>query len=348
MTWIRRTIAAAVAVGLLAAGCGRGTDESSVTTIGLLSAALADTAEASSYRVTLSGGLTLKISGVELTAALDEQNPLAVGEVSPEREHFKINIGTLLESLFEPHFESLPFDREEVAFEVWADDERLVIDTSALQQLADVDSDVDMGPLTPGVSFIDIAVLEAESIEFMDAVSGTSTPDLSELAVSLPLALVTIKQTSTDPPAFVGTTTSARLSEAMGSNIEADARSVAVELGMALPADFDELTEIVVQVYETNKVEVVIELDERGLLSVLWTKEDYSDVFRALAESENFGTRLSEEERQEAADVMRSIESIFETRIAYEPDADLEVPLPPPTTVDRTEEWREFLAEPSF
>ena len=78
MHWIRRSLAAAIAVALLAAGCGNDTEDTGVTTIGLLSAALADTAEASeasSYRVSLSVAAVWKIEGEKLSTGLDEQSP---------------------------------------------------------------------------------------------------------------------------------------------------------------------------------------------------------------------------------------------------------------------------------
>ena len=341
MYGIRRSLAVVVAVALLAAGCGRGTDDTGVTTIGLLSAALADTAEASSYRVSLAAGMKLSIAGEELSTGIDENNPVAVGEVSSEREYFRIDISTLLESLFGFSID----DWDYLGFEMWFDPERIVIDTSAFQQLVDADPDVDLGPFAPGVFFIDLTAIEADSPELMNAVAGSSTPDLREMAASLPAALTTIEQTSTDPPTFVGTTTSAGLIEALGGDVEADARCEAAALEMEFSADLDELAELIVEVYETNPAEVVIELDEQGLLSVLWIREDYGAVLRSLAESEGFGTDLSEEERQEAVEVFESLEMILATRIAYEPDADGEVPMPPPTTEDRTKEWHEFLPE---
>ena len=341
MNRVRRTLAAAVVVALLAAGCGRGTEDSSVTTIGLLSAALADTAEASSYRESLSFGMQLKIAGVELSSGLDEGSTAFVCEVSPEQEHCRIDMSTLLESLT-----GLSLDEwDDLVFEMWSGQERIVMDTRALQPLADAEPDAYMGFMAPGVFFVDLAALEAESSELMNAVAGSSSPDLSEMAVSLPAALTTIEQTSDDPPTFVGTTTSAKLIEALGGDVEANARCEAASLGMASSADLDELTEIFIQVYETNTAEVVIELDDRGLLSVLWTTQDLSGIFGAFAESEIFGGEFSEEERQEAMETLGSAEMILATRVAYEPDANLEVPLPPPTAEDRTQEWHEFLPE---
>lgn len=336
-------LAAAIAVALLAAGCGNDTEDTGVTTIGLLSTALADTAEASeasSYRVSLSVAAVWKIEGEKLSTGLDEQSPAFVCEVTPEREHCRFDISRFLESMLGFTFA----DWVDLGFEVWFDQDQIVMDTSAFQQLADVDPEVDLGPLAPGVFFIDLSTLEAGSSELMDAVAGSSTPDLREMAARLPAALITIEQTSTDPPTFVGTTTSARLDEALGWNTEDEARSGAAELGMATSADLDELAELLLDFYETNSVEVVIELDERGLLSVLWTDEDLSGIWRIFAESEDLGAELSEEERQ----LFKSIEFRMATRVAYEPDTGIEVPLPPQTAEDRTEEWREFLAEPSL
>ena len=346
MKWFQRSLAVVVAVALVASGCGRDTDDSSVTTIGLLSAALADTAEASSHRVSVSVGTQWKVLGEEITRGIDEQSPALVCEANSEREHCTFNISKLLESMF--GFSFWPDDLDDLGFEMWFDQERIVVDTSAFQPLVDDDPDLDMGPLAPGVFFIDLAALEAGSSELMEAVSGSSTPDLKEMAKSLPAALTVIEQTSTDPPTFVGTTTSARLDEALGGDVEADALCDAAELGTPSLTDSDELVELLVEFYETNTVEVVIELDERGLLSVLWTKVDNSGLFRILAEYGSLDAELSEQERQEAQEAIELFESaefIVATRVAYESDADLEVALPPPTSEDRTEEWREFLPE---
>lgn len=341
MYWIRRTLAVAVAVALLATGCGRGTDDTSVTTIGMLSAALADTAEASSYRTSLSVGMQWKIAGEELTLGIDEQNPAFVCKTSFEREHCRFDMSTLLESLL-----GFSLDQwDDFGFEMWFDQERMVADTRAFQWVVDADPDVDLGPFAPGVFFIDLTALEAGSSELMDAVVDSSTPDLSEMAQSLPAALTAIEQTSTDPPTFVGTTTSARLIEALGGDVEADARCEAAQLGTPSLTDLDELAERIAQFYETNTAEVVIELDERGLLSVLWTKEEYSGLLVIIAEYGDLGAELSEQERQEAIKEFESAEITLATRVAYESDVDLEVPLPPPTAEDRTQEWREFLPE---
>ena len=344
MNRIRRVLAAGVAVALLASGCGEGPDDSGVTTIGLLSEALADTAEASSYRLSLAAGINLSIAGEEITTGLDERNPVIVGEVAPDREHHRFNLSTLLESLLG----FSPPDWDDLGFDMWFDQGRMVVDSRAFQVLADADPDVDLGPMAPGLFFVDTTAIEAGNPELVAAFAGSSTPDLREMAMSLPAALTTIEQTLTNPPTFVGTTTSARLQEALGTDVEAQARCEAADLGLDSPEDVAELAELILQFYETNTAEVVIELDERGLLSVLWTREDYSGIIRIIAETESFGTELSEEERQEATEMLGSTEVILATRTAYEPDAGVQVPLPPPAFEDRTEEWRGFVDECGF
>lgn len=297
MHWIRRALAAMVAVALLASGCGRGADDTGVTTIGLLSAALADTSEASeasSFRESLSLGVAWKIEGEEISTGLDAKRPVFVSAISPERDYSRFNVGTFIESLLG----FLPPGLDELDIEMWSDDERAVMDTTAVQQLADAAPHLDLGPMAPGVFFIDLAAIDADSPELRAAISGTSTPDLGEMAKSLPAALTTIEQTSTDPSTFVGTTTSARLNEALGWNTEDEARSNAADFGMVSGGDFDELAELFLNFYETNTVEVVIELDERGLLSVLWIDQDFSGMLRALAKSEDSGDEFTEEERQ--------------------------------------------------
>ena len=342
MHGFRRRWAALIAVALLVAGCGGGSGDTTVTTIGVLGAALDDTAEVSSFRISLSGGMTFKIptAGGDFSTELDEQNPLAVGEVNSERQHFTFNVGALLGPL--------AGDFGDLGIEMWADDERIVVDTSDYQHLVDASPSAELGPIAPGIFFIDLVGVEADSPELMEALVGSSTPDLKELALSLPAALATIEQTSTDPPTFVGTTTAARLIEAQGGNVEDQIRSTMAGMALNLPTDVDELTEAFVEVFKNSEAEVVIELDEQGLLSVYWTRQDLSGLFSAMLEVDSLFAGASEQERQEAAQSFKDAVMIVETRVAYEADAGLEVPLPPATTEDRTEEWREFLVNAGF
>lgn len=336
---------AVAAVALLASGCGGGSDESSVTTIGVLSAALADTAEASTYRVSLFMGSTVALPavGLESETDIDEQGPTMVGEVSIEREHFVMDLAAMLEGLLGDIS-----DFSDLRLEMWLDDERMVMDTGSYQQLADADPEFDLGPIAPGVFSIDFGAIGADSPELLAALVGSSTPDLSELAVSLPTALNEIEQTSTTPQIFVGTATYANLLAAQGADVADTARSQAASLALNEAVSVDALTDFYVDFFENLDAEVVIELDERGLLRVFSTRVDMSDLFSEMLDTEGLVPETSEQERREAREAFKDAVLVLEVRTVYETDIDLEVSPPPDTTEDRTEQWRQFLIDAGF
>ena len=342
MTRLRNWVAALATAGLLASGCGGGSEESSVTTIGVLSAALSNTAEASTFRVAVYSGTTLRLPaiGFESVTELDEERPLLVGEISSEREHFIIDLGALLEALLD--------DAGDFGFELWVDDEHIVFDTSNYQQFVDADPEIDLGPLAPGVFSIDLAAIGADSPELLAALVGSSAPDLSELALSLPTALRKIEQTSTNPQIFVGTTTYADLLEAQGADVEDFARSYAGGIALTQPGSIDALTEFYVDLFKGVDAEVVVELDERGLLRVLSTRVDLSGIYSNIFDDESLFPETTELERQQGKEQFADAYFVVEFRSVYESDIDLEVPLPPAATEDRTAEWREFLINAGF
>ena len=345
MTRLRHWGIALATAGLLASGCGGGSGESSVTTFGVLSAALADTAEASTYRVTLHSGMTVKLPavGFDSTIDLDEQPPLLVGEVSQERQHFSINLGPFLEGLAGDLA-----DFGEVGFEMWADEERIVMDTRDYGQLAAATPKPDLGPFAPGVFSVDLVALGAESPQLLTALVGSSTLDLSELAKSLPSSLREIEQTSTNPQIFAGTTTYADLLVAQGAELEDIARSQAAGVALNQTTSVDSFTDFYVDIFQDLEAEVVIELDGRGLLRVLSTRVDMSSTYTAVFENEDLVSGITEQERREAEEAFKGARLVLEFRFVYEADINLEVSLPPVATEDRTDEWREFLTNAGF
>ena len=344
MNRFRHWVAALATAGLLVSGCG-GSEESSVTTIGVLSAALADTAEASTFRETLYTGITMKLPsvGYESTFDIDEERPLLVGEVSPEREHLVVDVGVFLEALL-GDFAGV----DDFGFEMWIDDELVVMDTSSYGKLVNDAPEIDLGPLAPGVFSIDLVALGADSPELLEALVGSSTPDLSELALSLPAALREIEQTSTNPQIFVGTAFFADLLEAQGAVLEDEARAAASGIALTQGVSVDALTDFYVDFYQSVEAEVVIELDERGLLRVFSTRADLSGLFSQMFEREGLLPPTTEQQRQEARESFKDAEMILETRAVYEAGIDLEVSQVPEATEDRTEEWREFLINSGF
>ena len=339
---LKKRLVVLFAAVLLAAGCGKGDSESTVTTVGELGSALAETAEVSTYRVSLSTAQTigLPFGAVETIAEIDEQAPTVVGEVSSARQHFVMDLGALLG----------PIAGEELdlKLEMWIDDERLVIDTRDYQQILDENSDAQLGPFEPGISYVDLSDLKAEGPEMLAAFGGSSLPDLRELAEKLPAALISVEQTSLDPSTFVGTITFTDLTEAQGQDIEVISRSAAAGVALNSPMSVDALTQFYVGFYDSTEVDVTIELDERGLLHVLSTRADLSNLYSAMLEVEGLIPEITESERREALDEVAGAVHTIETRTVFELDSNLEVPLPPATTDDRTDLWREFLVNAGF
>ncbi len=341
-TVLSKRLVVLFAAVLLVAGCGKGDAESSVTTVGELGAALAETAEVSTYRVSLSTAQTIRLpfGAVETTAEIDEQAPTMVGEVSSARQHFVMDLGALLGPILGEELD--------LQLEMWIDDERLVIDTRSYQQLLDGNPDAQLGPFEPGISYVDLADLEAEGPEMLAAFGGSALPDLRELAEKLPAALISVERTSLDPTTFVGTITFTDLSEAQGQDIEVISRSAAAGIALNSAMTVDALTKFYIDFYDSTEVEVTIELDGRGLLHVLTTRADLSNLYSAMFETEGLIPEITESERQEALDEVAGAVHTIETRAVYEADSDLEVPLPPATTDDRTDLWHEFFVNSGF
>ena len=90
------------------------------------------------------------------------------------------------------------------------------------------------------------------------------------------------------------------------------------------------------------------EIDDQGLLRVLSTREDFSGLFGMLLDAEGLFPEMTDQERQEARAELAGAVYIVETHSVYETDPDLEVPLPPETTEDRTAQWRDFLVTTGF
>ena len=339
---LRFGLAALAAAALLAAGCGEAADDANVVTTSAVGAVLAAAVEAPVYRVTTSATETLKLPsmGVDPGNEMDNLVLTVVSTISPDRQHFVIRVQL-------PSGSQIGGD-DDIETEVWSDSERVVMDTRDYQRLLDVGPGIELGPLEPGLFSVDTASIGSSNAELLGALVGTPTPSLEDLAENLPAALNTIDQTSENPRTYVGSTTVARLLGAQGADVAGAARSAAAGMSLLLAVSVDELSELLVEVYDAAPAEVVIELDDQGRLSDLSTRQDLSGTFSALSEAEGLFSEMTDQERQEEAEALEDAELILETRSVYEADPELEVPLPPATTEDRTDEWREFLIGAGF
>ena len=339
---MRFGLLALAVVALLAAGCGEADDDAGVITTSAVSAALADTVEVPVYQATTSATtlLTMPAMGADADPQPTGVSPTVVATVAHDRQHFFISIA------LPPGAQIAGGDA--IEFEMWSDSERLVMDTRDYQRLLDAAPGTELGPLEPGLFFVDLAAIGSSHPGLLGALVGVSLPSLRDLADNLPAALDTIEQISEDPPIFVGSTTAASLIRARGADLEVAMRSTVAGMALVSPADVDELTELFTEVFSTAAAEVVIELDDQGLVSVLSTREDMSGLFTAVLEAESLAAGATDQEMREAQQALEGAELILETRSVYETDVELEVPLLPAATEDRTDEWREFLIDAGF
>ena len=339
-----RFLALAV-LALLAAGCSGGADDADVITTDAVSVALAGTVEAPVYRVTTSsiGWLTTRGMGADADPQQMGSARTVVATVGRDREHHVHSV------VPEPGSQFAGGDPIEI--EIWSDGERLVMDTRDNQRLVDAVPDTDLGPLEPGLFFVDLAAMGSRHPEFLDVLMGlmgVSSPSLRDLAENLPAALDTIEQTSEDPPTYVGSTTVASLYRAQGADVADAIRTAVAAVALVAAVNIDELTELLSEAYGNAEAEVVIELDDQGLLSFLSTREDHSGIFSAMLKAESLDAIVTDRERGEAREALEGAEFIAETRSVYETDVELEIPLPPAATEDRTDEWREYLINAGF
>ena len=339
---MRFGLLALAALALLATGCSGGADDADVITTNAVSAALAGTVEVPVDRVTTSVTQLLTMPDMGTDADLQPAGvmPTMVATVAHERQHFVLSIA------LEPGSQIAGGDA--IEFEMWSDSERLVMDTRDYQRLVDAAPGTDLGPMEPGIFFVDLAAMGSSHPELLDAVLGVSPPSVRYLAENLPAAMDTIEQTSEDPLIFVGSTTVASLYRAQGADVADAIRSTVAGMSLVASVNIDELTELLGEVYRTAEAEVVIELDDQGLLSVLSTREDLSGVFSAIVSADSLDPEATDQDRREAQEALEGAELILETRSVYETDVELEVPRPPTATEDRTDEWREFLINAGF
>ena len=340
---VRLGLAAVGAAAVLAAGCGGVADDADVITTDAVSAALAGTVEAPVHRVTASATETLTMPGLDDDAGFEppDMAPTIVATVADDRQHFLVTVAAA------PGFRTAD-GGDPYEFEIWSDSERMVMDTRDYRRLADIAPGVDLGPMAPGLFFIDLAALGATHPELVDALVGVSPPSLRELAENLPAALDTIEQISQDPPIYVGSISVESLYQAEGVDLVNTVRSTVAGMSLGLGLDIDEMTEMLTEVYRAAEAEVVIEIDDQGLLSVLETRQDLSGVIRATVEAEGQAPGMTDQDRLEMDAATEGAEFIVETRAVYETGADIEVPPPPEATEDRTDEWRRFLTLAGF
>jgi hypothetical protein len=326
------------ALALVVVGSACGGSDADPTPLEVVGGALADTAEASSYRITQLSAQSISSSalGIDTVQELDPDHPAVVAETTPEAQHLQLDLAGVLGPVVG--------DLGPLVVELWVDTDSIVIDTRAFEDLVEETPGIELGPMAPGLAVVD--QLGADRDDFVTAMVGAGAPDLATLASRLTDSLSDVEQVSDDPPTFTGSTSYADHIGAMGGDIEVLARSVAAGLALNLDVDADALTDFYVDFYRATRIDVTIVLDDAGLVRSVETHGDLSDVYAQVFEhADELELGFSDREVQETLDAFADTTWTLDTRVTFEADDDLEVEPAPDASEDRTEDWRDFLVQ---
>ena len=338
----RTTIALVAAVLAPAVACGADdgapeTGRQRMETVGLAEA-FAATAEATSYRLTNSVGQTISSSamGVDTSTEADPEDPMMVMEVTPEGTHTSAD----LSKLFGP---MMGQDLGSIGFEIWVDEDRMVVDTRGYAALLNANPGAELGPFEPGVSYVDLDALGLESPDLVTAAVGAAMPDLRVMAERLPQVLDGVEQTGTT---FTGVASYADVLEALGADLDHTSRGAAAGVALNLDVEVDELAAIYASFYEEIPFDVTVVVTSTGILRSVHYQGDLSGIYQAIFDHpEALGLDVSDEELEQARELFADTEWTLEALLQFEVVEDLELPPAPEATEDRTDEWITFLRE---
>ncbi len=292
------------------------------------------------YRVSNATGqvMRLDVLDVDTQQPLDPMRPTAVVETAADGStHVFIDLGPVLGPLFSGRpAAAAAIDATHV--EMWQNGDRLVIDATGYQPIADLNPTADLGLFTPGVGEVDLSAVDpGRRGGVVAALIGTSVPDPVALARVLPDALDAVTEDPADPGRFVATTTYGRLIEAMGGDLDLMSRSSAAPVASSIGVGVEELAGFYLRFFESTEVDVEIRIDDKGVLeSVQWTA-DLSGIFAAMF-SPDSGIDLdsSDEELAAAAEMFASAQWEMTGRATFELDPSIVVTSPTVPMGDRT------------
>ncbi len=273
--------------------------------------------------------------GVDSDTEIDHTRPTVAAEITPDQQHMEIDMGPVLGPLVgDPDIA--------LGMEMWIDAERLVIDTSSFAMFDDV-AGAQLGPMAPGVAFVDLAALGAESDAVVTALVGRGQPTLAELAADVPPVLRDVERVPGDQLVFEGTATFFDVMTALGSDVEVNAKATAAGVALNLDVDPATLGQVYIDFYEQLETDVSIAITESGLMDSITMTADLAGIFDFMYATDALFPDLTAAERDAASEAFADTEWTMTTMLSFEPDDDLVIADPPATTDDRTDLWHDFL-----
>lgn len=282
--------------------------------------------------------------GIAIDSPIDPDRPTLRGVVAGGASHYVQDLGLLFDGLAGAGQPAVQEAVDAAVLEMWTSPDRLVMDTSGYQPLADLDPTYDFGPFAPGVWFVDLATfVELGREEIVGFIIGNGAGDPSGLASRIGDVLRDVDRTAEDT--LTGTTTYGEFLAATGQNVETVSRGIAGGLALNLRVDVDVLTGVLVQIYAATPVSVTVVTTETGELRGIRTLADFSDIFTQMFADETLAAQLSAGEAAQVERLFAETDYTIETVTAYEIDPALTVPPAPESTDDRTDQVVAFLKQ---
>ena len=311
--------------------------------------ALDTLSEAKAFRMTVTVAQNIQSSGLGLNVSqhIDPDRPATMAETAANGDtYIYLDLGPILSPMAAGD-RRLVAILDETHVEMWMTPDRMVIDATGYQGIADLDPATDLGPFAPGVGYIDLVQLEElAGSDLVSALVGNSLTDPIALAQQLPSALENIEQDPANPNIYSATSNYAAIMQAQGQDIVALTRGIAIAIAPTVGVSVDELAAFYQRMYEQMLTELVITIGDDGSISSIRDTTDLSNVFDLIV-SEDSGLALPMTERERDQFRARFADTIWvmTTVTTFELDDSIVVTSPTDNLDDRTRLARNYFAE---
>ncbi|MCP3854790.1 MAG: hypothetical protein GY745_00410 [Actinomycetia bacterium] len=314
-----------------------------------VAAAFAALEQGRPYRVATSAGQVLEIAvlGIDQTQELDSSRPTSILEVNADGDsYFFVDMGPVLAPLV-AGLPDIAAKVDATHLEIWVSRDRMVIDATGYQPIADLNPGQDLGPYAPGVGFIDLEALGGlGGQELVEALIGSSALDPVQMAEQLPSRLGAVTEDPEDPGVFRAQASYGDVVRAMGGDVVSLSRGLAVGIAPTIRLSVDELAGFYQHFYEATPTEVVITITDDGAISSIGMTTDMSGIYEAAFDPDSgLDIGLSAGELADTQRMFADSVNVIETLSVFELDDSITIDPPDGDLEDRTGAAATFFAE---
>lgn len=321
-----------VLLALVAGACSSSSSSEDASPLQRVADAL-DASATPTYRVTQFSAqeFTIPAAGLDTSTDYDPSRPTVIGEFTPGGQHFLIDIGAAT---------GLADTVGSIEIEGWLTDDLMVMDTTQMQKLLDLNPAADLGPMKPGVGSVDLARVRAGGPELVALITGGSAAaDLADLAESLPDVLDDVEEA--EPGLFTGKAKWADVQEALGGDIDAVAAGAASGMALNLQIDAKALGQVYADFYRGLDSDVSVRVVD-GTVSSIELSADLSGIFDEIFDNADLFGGVDAADLESGRDQLAGAVLKLRTRMDFQLDDSLTLPPIPDGVEDRTDAWVAF------